>query len=285
MPELPEVETIRRDLSRVVLNTKITKVQVRKPKMVRGSATVFKKQLLGQSFVNIERRGKLLMFALKGRQHYLLLHLKMTGQLIYERKRTFIAGGHPVPMPEMLPNKFTHIIVHFSDGGVLYFNDLRQFGYAQIVPAEQKHLIEEAYGIEPLQPEFTFEAVCDAVRHRQTALKNILLNQAVIAGLGNIYVDEVCFYAGIRPTRRADKVSHLELKKLYRGITAIITQAIKYRGTTFGNYRDGLGQHGNYVSHLKVYGRAGEACRKCQTKLVRTKINGRGTVYCPSCQR
>lgn len=296
MPELPEVETIRRDLRSLLVGKKITDVTIRKTKMVRGAAVRLRKVVIGQKVGDIERIGKLLMVQLQPSQHYLLLHLKMTGQLIYRDGTDTVAGGHPWPPIDLgvggggLPNKYTHVTFSFSKGAKLYFNDLRQFGFVQVVSRDEKELLTRTYGIEPLTAAFTFENFRDAIIKRDAPLKNVLLNQAIIAGLGNIYVDEVCFAAGVRPQRRARTLTHDELKKLHQACTRIIRAAIAKRGTTFNHFRDSRGNRGNYVQYLKVYGRAGElcarpACRQADSILKRTKINGRGTVYCPRCQK
>ncbi|MEX1997293.1 MAG: bifunctional DNA-formamidopyrimidine glycosylase/DNA-(apurinic or apyrimidinic site) lyase [Candidatus Andersenbacteria bacterium] len=285
MPELPEVETIRQDLRAVLRKKKITAVTVRKPRMVVGSPRKLVVTLRGNTITEIDRRAKLLIFHLQRGDHFLLLHLKMTGQLIYRSPRTTIAGGHGwPPVGPDLPNKYSHLIITFADRGQLFFNDLRQFGYVELVTREHKEMITKTYGIEPLTPEFTWPAFREAVRPRTAPLKQVLLNQAVIAGLGNIYVDEVCFYAKVRPQRRAHRLTHAELKQLYRGCNHIIQQAIKHRGTTFSDYRDTQGRRGNYWRRLKVYGRAGKPCRRCATALQKTMVAGRGTTYCPQCQ-
>ena len=291
MPELPEVETIRQDLRTVVRGKEITAVKITKPKMVVGSVRGLTKFLTGQIIADIDRRAKLLMVSFRGSDQALLLHLKMTGQLIYQSKKDMIAGGHSwPPVAETLPNKYSHIIITFHDGAQLFFNDLRQFGYVQLVSTEEKNMIVHTYGIEPLTPAFTWENFRDAIDRRATAIKNVLLNQAVIAGLGNIYVDESCFLARIRPTRLANGLTHDELRALYRACQQVIRQAIKHRGTTFNSYRDTRGRTGNFVKKLKIYGRAGEpclrpACQQVSAILKRTKVNGRGTVYCPTCQK
>ena len=291
MPELPEVETIRRDLASTLVGKKIADVTVRKDKMVRGPTRRLKKSMIGQRVAGVERRAKLLMIRLTPSNHYLLLHLKMTGQLIYHDKGALIAGGHPWPplmegtADQALPNKYTHVIFSFTGGAKLYFNDLRQFGYVQVVSAEEAALVTATYGIEPLTPDFTLEAFRAALKQRAAPLKAVLLNQAVIAGLGNIYVDEVCFAAGVRPTRRANQVTQAEAARLYRACNRIIKQAIKHRGTTFQSYRDSQGRRGNYVRFLQVYGRSGEPCLGCGTAIVRVKTAGRGTHLCRKCQR
>lgn len=287
MPELPEVETIRRDLNRLVRQVRIKHVEIRKAKILRTLPKAFQKALTGQQITGIARRGKLLIFSLFTPDRYLLMHLKMTGQLIYRRHGRFVAGGHPVPLPEPdeLPNKFTHLIFHFADGAQLFFNDLRQFGYAQIVDAESKDRIVASYGVEPLTAAFTLQYLQHELKKRKTSIKQVLLDQTVIAGLGNIYVDEVCFAAKIRPSQTAARVSPAESQRLYRAIKTILKKAITHRGTTFAKYRDGYGRAGGFVRFLKVYGRSGERCLRCKKGVImKVKVAGRGTAYCPVCQ-
>ncbi|MDP3997519.1 MAG: bifunctional DNA-formamidopyrimidine glycosylase/DNA-(apurinic or apyrimidinic site) lyase [Candidatus Andersenbacteria bacterium] len=287
MPELPEVETIRRDLQKELRGRKIARVEVRKKKMVRGSAGGLQMFLKGKSFSGIRRRGKLLIFAVAGGQRYLLVHLKMTGQLIFvdAKKEEVIAGGHSGPDMEKLPNKYSHIIWHFTDGSVLYFNDLRQFGFGRLVDESALAAVLAAYGVEPLEKKFTAAKLTEILGKRQTTLKSVLLNQALIVGLGNIYVDEACFYAGVRPTRRAGSLTAAEIKQLYRGIGHVLRQSLKHRGTTFNSFRDGTGKRGNFVSKLKVYRRTGEKCKRCKGGIItRVKVSGRGTHFCPACQ-
>lgn len=292
MPELPEVETIRRDLASVLIGRKVKDIQIRKRKIVRGHPRSLYRDVINQRIADISRRGKLLIFSLQPSNNFLLLHLKMTGQLIFHDAKDTVAGGHPWPPLDLnpthpgLPNKYTHVIFALSGNAKLYFNDLRQFGYLQVVTLEQKEIVMHTYGIEPLTSAFTLANFRDAIRKRTTSLKSVLLNQAAVAGLGNIYVDEACFHARVRPTRRAHTLSHAEVKKLHHACQHIIAQAIKHRGTTFGNYRDSRGQRGNYVRYLKVYGRGGQACLRCRTGIIKKiKIAGRGTTYCPQCQK
>lgn len=287
MPELPEVETIRRDLSAKVLRKKIIKVEVSKDKIVRGSTAKFKDDLIGRSFAQVNRRGKLLIFDIAKTNTYLLVHLKMTGQLIYQDKTVRVAGGHPWPAPDVrLPDKHTHITITFSDKSKLYFNDLRQFGFMKIVEEKQLDIIVARFGIEPLTSDFTAENFGKVFRGRKAPLKAVLLNQNLIAGLGNIYADEICFAAGVRPGRRVDRLTKKEKEALYKSTEKIIKQAIKYRGTTFRDYVDSRGRTGNFVDKLKVYGRGGELCLKCHKfNIKKIKTAGRGTHYCPGCQK
>ncbi len=285
MPELPEVETIRRDLAELVTGKVFQGVRVQKPKMVHGDVLSLQRQLRRQKVQALHRRGKLLIWELSERNRFLLVHLKMTGQLILDNGTGLVAGGHSWPPIGEMPNKHTHLTFTFTDRTKLYFNDQRQFGYVQLVPSEVKEQIVARYGVEPLEADFTRVKLEEILKRRKASVKSVLLNQQVIAGLGNIYADEACFRAGILPERPANLITADETARLWRSIREVLRQAIKYRGTTFNSYRDAKGRTGSFVKKLKVYGRGGEVCLKCgQTKLQRTRVGQRGTVYCPRCQ-
>jgi formamidopyrimidine-DNA glycosylase len=171
----------------------------------------------------------------------------------------------------------------FSNGGQLFFNDLRRFGYLKLVSKEEKEkIVTNNFGIEPLTPDYTLEAFADLFKKRQTNIKALLLNQKLIAGIGNIYADETCFEARILPFR---KVSSLTGQKLYRAIEHVLKLSIKNRGTTFNNYVDSDGNIGSHINFLKVYGRAGQKCRRCRHIILKKKHAGRGTHYCANCQK
>ncbi len=298
MPELPEVETIRNDLSKKILNKKIVKLEVRKVKLVKNTQKIFKSVLLESKFSEIDRIGKLLIFVIKeGRKEkYLLAHLKMTGQFIYVSKDSVIAGGHSNSRAEArkyrlgglekdLPNKFSHIIFHFDDASTLYFNDMRQFGYMKIVESEELETIKARYGIEPLQKNFTWKNFKKTFEDRRTNVKAFLLNQNMISGLGNIYVDEILFASGVLPTRNVSALNEEELRAIFENTKKIIRNAIKQRGTTFSDFVDLGGEKGGFSNFLKVYGKEKTICPKCKrTKILKTRVAGRGTRFCPRCQ-
>ncbi|PLX20570.1 bifunctional DNA-formamidopyrimidine glycosylase/DNA-(apurinic or apyrimidinic site) lyase [Candidatus Parcubacteria bacterium] len=298
MPELPEVETIKNDLSQKVLNKKISKIVIKKPKLVKSSYTNFKKDLLGASFFEIDRIGKLLIFSFrKGKKEkYLLVHLKMTGQFIFVGHNSLVAGGHANSKEESkryrmgglekgLPNKFSHIIFYFGEKEILYFNDMRQFGYMKIVTKDELDIIKNKYGIEPLQKNFTWKNFQKIFQNKKTNIKAFLLKQDVISGLGNIYVDEILFASGVLPTRTVAALSEGELRKVFENTKSIIKKAIKYRGTTFSDYVDSSGKRGNFSDFLKVYGKQKTLCPKCaRTEILKIKVAGRGTHFCPYCQ-
>ena len=293
MPELPEVETIIRDLRKRILGIKIFDIEVLLPRIVKNTKVNFKKKLINNRFLNIERIGKLIVIKLE-RGGFLLVHLKMTGQLIYQKGKKIIAGGHsegnvrPVPSEVegvTLPNKWTRVVLTFQDKSKLYFNDLRTFGYLRIVDNKELEVVKSKFGVEPLGIELTLNLFKEKIKPRKTSIKVVLLNQQIIAGLGNIYVDEILFRAGLRPTRKASGLKNKELEAIYKAIRPILRQAIKARGTTFNNFVDADGHVGNFISRLKVYGRAGEKCKKCGSKIKKIKVAGRGTHFCAQCQK
>ena len=287
MPELPEVETIRRDLSTVLIGKKIIGIQIINPKPVKGSVAGFKKTLLNKKVKNIERIGKLMMLDLS-EDNFLLIHLKMTGQLIYRHDHQIIEGGHNLPVfkENDLPTKYTWVVWRFNDGSSLYFNDMRKFGYLKIVNKKEKETIVAKYGIEPLTKNFTLANFKKVLDKRKTSIKSVLLNQALVAGIGNIYADEICFAASIRPDRSVAKMSESEIKKVFTACEVILKKAIAHKGTTFKDYVNAHGGKGNFSDFLQVYKRVGEKCLRCKKGTITSKkIGGRTSHYCPVCQK
>jgi len=289
MPELPEVETVRRDLAKVLLGKKITALKVFAPTTVKPSAATFIKKLKGLSFADLNRRGKLLIFELNQPDLFLLIHLKMTGQLIYLSPKTAITGGHSFSQEERsrsFPNQHTRVSLTFEDGGRLFFNDLRKFGYLRLVDTKTlEQIIANNYGPEPLDKSFTQKGLSLNLKKSQRSVKAVLLDQKIIAGLGNIYVDESLFAAGIRPIRTANSLKPVEVSQLFKAIPRILKKSLRYRGTTFRNYLDSSGQKGNFSEKLQVYGRGGQKCYQCGNTIEKIRVAGRGTHYCPQCQK
>lgn len=291
MPELPEVETVRRDLEAQLINKKIKSIEVINPGTVGHTAKIFSETLQGTSFTDISRRGKLLIFKSSRRGLFLLVHLKMTGQLIYLFKNQISAGGHSLSSHSFekavggeLPNKHTRIIINFSDSSRLFFNDLRKFGYMKLVTTLELEKIVNNYGPEPLGKLFILTDFSTRLKKRHISVKAALLDQKMIAGLGNIYVDEVLFTAGVRPTRPSSSLENVEIARIYKAIKKILILAIKNRGTTFSNYVDGSGHKGNFSQKLQVYGKGKLPCPRCGLAIIKTKVAGRGTHYCERCQ-
>jgi formamidopyrimidine-DNA glycosylase len=285
MPELPEVETIKRGLAQKILGLKIKEIKVLKKKIVRSRLEDFCQTLKDNKIKNVKRIGKLLIISLE-ENNFLLIHLGMTGQLVYIDQKNIIAGGHNVPKRGGLPNKWTRVILKFNNNAELFYNDLRQFGYLKLVNAEELDKIKKRYGIEPLTENFRWKDFKKIFQSRKTKIKNILLNQGLIAGIGNIYADEILFAAGVHPLRAANKLKEEELKKIFKATEVILKKSIEYRGTTFSDYVDASGQQGSFVKFLKVYGRAGKKCLRCRQGIIaKIKIAERGTSFCGNCQR
>ncbi len=296
MPELPEVETLRRELAKVLIGQVIKAVKILWPGVVAPlSPRQFLKKIIGQKIRKVERRAKILLLELN--DCHLAIHLKMTGQLIY------VPSPHPLQLPPRgrgkqlkvpLPlgegrggvNKHTRVIFNFADRSQLYFNDLRKFGWLRLLRHHHRKELSERHGLEPLSRDFTFKKFLARLdRYPQRRLKPFLLDQTLIAGLGNIYADESCFAAGLRPNRRIKTLTNDENKKLYRAITNILRRAISKGGTSSRDYVRSDGSRGGFAAYLKVYGRGGQPCRRCTTPIRKIKLASRGTHYCPGCQR
>src|SRR3989344_417784 len=294
MPELPEVETIRRDLEGKIVRKKITDVEVRAKKIIKTNLKEFVEALKGNQFTKIERKGKLLIFNLQTKDQFLLVHLKMTGQLIYRYDHKTIAGGHNLPKNiGELPNKFTHLIFSFADKSKLYYNDMRKFGYMKIVDqAERNRILTENFGIDAIDEKFTFPVFKKILKKKKGAIaKAALLDQMAIAGIGNIYADEILYDSRIMPNRKVSTLKTDEIKKMYQSIKKVLKHAIRHRGTTFGtqlegHYVDSEGRHGNYLDFLKVYQRERKKGLRCTNGVIEKKsIAGRGTRFCSACQK
>jgi len=269
MPELPEVETIRRDLIRDVKGKRIKDVEILNPKVIKEPKPVeFKKRLKGATFKDFLRRGKLLAMELSSGD-YLVAHLRMTGQLIYSAKK----------------EEKARVILCLSGGNYLNFNDQRLFAELRLVCDWQKLKFVQELGPEPLEKEFTAQKFKQILTAKKAKIKPLLMDQTFIAGIGNLYAQEALFSAGILPTRPANKLKDKEIKKLHATIQKVLREGIRYRGSSVDNYVNGRGNPGAYHLRLKVYGREGKPCVKCKTKIKKINLGGRGTCFCPKCQK
>lgn len=273
MPELPEVETIKKDLEKIIIGKKIIGIKIIQKKSIKNSPAKFLKALENNSIENINRKGKLLILKIKENNYYLLVHLRMTGQLLYYRA-------------ENETKKNTRVIFNFIDNSKLFFNDTRRFGYLNIVTEKEKNEAMGRMGIDILDKNFTFEKLQELLRNEKRNLKSVLLDQKIIAGIGNIYTDEICFDAKLRPERKTEKLSNREIKKLYNSIIKIIDLAIENRGTTFNNYVDLNNKKGSFLKLLKIYQKEKEVCQNCHKRSIKKiKVAGRSTRYCKNCQK
>ncbi|MBC7471847.1 MAG: bifunctional DNA-formamidopyrimidine glycosylase/DNA-(apurinic or apyrimidinic site) lyase [candidate division SR1 bacterium] len=302
MPELPEVESLRRSLVPYIQGKKINSVEVILPKLVSGRGTKrVVNQAMADSFVNnisrkivtgLTRRAKNIIFTFDDNS-VMVVHLKMTGQLVFKPfqavgKVTLISGGHPIELSTSeLPNKHSYIIFYFENG-TLFYNDVRQFGYLLHFSSLEEAINDGHFaklGFEPLDDSFILKNFEVGLKRKTGNLKKVLLDQEIVVGLGNIYADEVCFMAKVRPNRLVKTLSKKEIKSLYEAINKIIPRAIELGGSSIADYLLADGSRGNYAREHKVYGRAGKECLVCGTILTKTVSGGRTTVYCKKCQK
>ncbi len=286
MPELPEVETIRKDLSRLTKNLQITDLHLLDKRSLHQTSFAKFRQIKGKYIKKWDRIGKLMIVELVEPKLFLLIHLKMTGQLIYRRRRSIVPGGHSLPdWHNDFPNKYTIAYFIFSDDSVLFFNDMRRFAYLRVATEAELQAVKDKFGPDVMSIDFSLPYWLEVASSRKAPIKNILLNQQILAGIGNIYADEVCFRARVKPTRRASDLTKAELTAIFKAIKQIMPLAIKHRGTTFSDYLDAQGRRGGFVKLLKVYGRAGQKCKRCKQGVIKKiKLGGRGTHFCSFCQ-
>lgn len=289
MPELPEVETVRLQLVRALIGKTIRGIEVFHAKSVGHDASI-EDVLTSKTFSKIERIGKLLIFSFaKESDVYILAHLKMTGQFFFVEADGGVVtgGGHSMTETEIaeLPGRHTRVAFYLTDGSALYFNDMRLFGYAKLAT---KAMVEKArlgFGPEPIDSAFDVEWFTKTLRQKKAVVKAALLDQSFIAGLGNIYVDEALWRAKVRPTRRANKVTKAEAAALAAASGDVMNESIAFGGTTFQNFKDTGGKNGNFADFLMVFGKQGSACPRCGETIKKIRTAGRGTHYCPGCQK
>jgi formamidopyrimidine-DNA glycosylase len=280
MPELPEVETIKRGLAPFIKRKKIVEVEILRPKLIKGmSPSIFAGKLKGDTILGIERRAKYLLVLLKS-GNTLIFHLGMTGALLKSvHKRPLSKTGEEA-------QKHIRIRFHLSGNTTLDFSDLRLFGKIWLVPSKKVSEQPEIkkLGVEPFSKEFTLDWFVKELAKRKTKIKLLLMDQAFVVGVGNIYANEILFKAGIHPARPANKVTAEEVKKLHQDIIAVLTEAIKHGGSSVDNYVDAEGGEGSYGKLHKVYDRKGKQCPKCGGVIHRMSLGQRGTYFCPKCQ-
>ncbi|MFH1510016.1 MAG: DNA-formamidopyrimidine glycosylase [Candidatus Nealsonbacteria bacterium] len=291
MPELPEVETIVRELKKEVLNRTFVDVWTDNENMIKKpkSFNLFKKEIKGKIVKRIERRAKNILFYLSGGK-MLLIHQKMTGHFLIgkwkreKNKWTSIIKG---PILEDPMNRFLHLIFWLNNGKMLALTDLRKFAKAELW--DEKEFKESAYlkslGPEPLEKKFDYNKFKEVLERKRGKIKQVLLDQTVVAGIGNIYSDEILFVAKIRPTKNVPELSEKEKKNIYLGIKNILRLAIKLKGESFSDFRRTNGEKGFYDKARKVYRKEGEECPVCGEKIQRIKMGGRSAHFCPKCQK
>lgn len=272
MPEIAEVETVRNTLKNMILNKEIKSVNVIYPKMLESNVEEFKKLLPGRKFIDIKRVGKWLIFDLG--DYYLLSHLRMEGK--------FFVKNHDEEV-----NKHEHIIITFTDNTDLRYHDTRKFGRMNLIKKEDLAKTEaiNKQGIEPISDELTKEYLYEKIHPKHLPMKTILLDQTIIAGLGNIYADEVLFASKIHPLTKGCDITLNDCENLKESSKKIIEQAIKCGGTTIRSYTSSLGVTGRFQQFLQVHKKEGEPCNICGTTIERIKVGGRSTYFCPKCQK
>lgn len=270
MPELPEVETIRRDLSQLIVGKKILDIKTDSPKQVQPSLEVVKKAAVGATIKKISRRAKLLQIFLSNGQ-ILAVHLKLTGRLLVRKK------GDPL-------DDWQRVTISLSGNRELRFADLRKFGWIRLVDKKGLKSLLAEFGPEPMD-DLTLQKFRDILASSRRPIKLALLDQKKIAGMGNIYANDALFLAKIDPRKPANKVNEKELNALYQAIEKVLQAGIKYRGASDQYYLDALGQKGSYQDHFLVYQREGKKCFDCGGEIAKIKLGGRGTYFCSRCQR
>jgi formamidopyrimidine-DNA glycosylase len=271
MPELPEVETVRRDLQRGLRGKTIARIRILNPGTVAGSTVAqFRVALTGRRFSDFTRRGKYLLGQLDSGQT-LVIHLRMTGVLLHQPAND--------PLPAM-----ARIIFYFRSGDRLVFADQRKFGMMRLTMDPQSLPGISSLGPEPLDRAFTPAVLRGALHGKTGPVKTALLDQHVVAGLGNIYVLEALHRAGISPKRIANALKRDEVARLHRAIVSVLQEAIRSRGSSVDTYRDGQGKRGWFQVKHRVYDREGKSCKRCGATIIKEQFRGRGTYWCPKCQ-
>ena len=272
MPELPEVETVRRGLERLVVGKTIGQVRVRYAKMIGTGVDAFVHDLPGQTIERIGRRGKYLLFYLTG--GVLVSHLRMEGKYLF----------YPDTVPE---RKHAHVFFEMTDGGKLVYEDVRKFGTMELLRKDQleAYFAARKLGPEPTEADFLLSPFAAALSRSKKPIKPYLLEQTLVVGLGNIYVDEALWRARIHPVRPAASLKPAEVKRLREQIIEVLQLGIEKRGSTIRTYRNALGEDGTMQDFLQVYGKTGQPCARCGSPIEKIKLGGRGTHLCPHCQK
>jgi formamidopyrimidine-DNA glycosylase len=301
MPELPEVETIKLGLSKLLPGLVITEVSHDTPKSFPNAPADVSEFLIGAVVTEVKRRAKVLLIELSSK-YSLVIHLKMTGQMVYVRKRKSkvksqksnepeerFGAGHPnESLIGNLPDKSTRVTLTFSNGAKLFFNDQRKFGWMRLLPTAEVPNIDffKKVGPEPLAEDFTTKDFRERLLRRpKSNIKAVLLDQTVIAGVGNIYADESLWGAKIHPATLVKDISLAKLNKLFEELQYVLRLSIEKGGSTDKNYVNAEGKKGSYMSFARVFRREGKPCPHCGTIIIKTRVAGRGTHLCPYCQK
>ena len=287
MPELPEVETVRRGLEKLVVTKVVQNISSSWPKSFPNASADVESFVYVAKVIAVVRRAKVLLVELDSK-YSLMIHLKMTGQLVYRGQQNFGAGHPNDSLVGNLPDKSTRVTITFTDGSKLFFNDQRKFGWVKLLPTIEVPNIDfmKKVGPEPLSSKTYFKDFLPRIRRRNgTSVKAAILDQGVIAGVGNIYADESLWGAKIHPATRVKFLSDKQLEELFEQIKYILALAIEKGGSTDKNYVDAEGKSGSYLGIARVFRREGELCERCHATIVKIRVAGRGTHLCPNCQK
>lgn len=272
MPELPEVETIVRGLRKKIVREKVQAVKLlRRSLLEDGSIKNLDRALKGQTVNEICRRGKYIIITFS-KGHTLVTHLRMTGKFI-------------VSSDKSSPSRYCRMVITFENNTRLFYDDLRALGRLNLLKPGRQPKALEKLGPEPLEPDFTIAKLTENLSSIDREIKDALMDQKIIAGIGNIYAAEICFRARINPTRRTGRLTTKDIRTLHRAIVKIIDAAVNLHGTTFSDYRDIDGARGKFQKFLKIYGKQDQQCPRCSTPIRRIKQKQRSTCFCPKCQR
>lgn len=287
MPELPEVETVRRGLHELIIGREVIRVDYDTPKGFPNAPADVKQFLIGAKITDVRRRAKVLLIDLST-EYTLVIHLKMTGQLVFRANGVAFGAGHPNDsLIGELPDKSTRVTFEFADGSRLYFNDQRKFGWVRLMPSIEVPNIDfmQKVGPEPLDTNFTSQEFTQRFKRRaKTSIKAALLDQSVIAGVGNIYADESLWGARLHPSTLVGAITDEQFALLYKELRAVLALAIEKGGSTDRNYVNAEGKKGSYIDFARVFRREGLPCPRCNTVIIKSRVAGRGTHTCPACQ-
>ncbi len=270
MPELPEVETIRKELDKELPGLEIKGILCDDARLLEPTPEEVREAVVGEEFKKVERRAKLLIFRLSNSKN-LLCHLRMSGRLLLRDKSD----------PE---DKYVFVVFRLSEGKELRFANARRFGYIRLADEKAVEGAVSKYGPEPFR-DLTFEKFKEIVLGSKAAIKNLLMDQKKIAGVGNIYANDALFLAQVHPKKRANSLTESQIETLYSSLEKVLKEGLDTGGASDQWYRDAYGRKGRYQQHFKVYGKAGEECPRCDGRIRKIRVGGRGTFFCPNCQK
>jgi len=287
MPELPEVETVKLGLQRLLVGKMVKSVDFDTEKSFPNASSDVREFLVGSEVVLVNRRAKVLLIELSSK-YSLVVHLKMTGQLVFRGQEQFGAGHPNDSLIGDLPDRSTRVTLTFTDGSKLFFNDQRKFGWMRLIPTAEVMNIDffQKVGPEPLSADFTAEVFHERLQRRKNStIKAAILDQTVLAGIGNIYADEGLWGAKIHPATRVGQLSRQQTTRLYKELIKVLRLSIEKGGSTDKNYVDAEGKRGSYLAFAQVFRREGKPCLRCGHMIEKIRVAGRGTHICTACQK